>query len=417
MRVSNTNVAGGGPNDFLTVRHLRIEGANRDIGPSPRRGRSGSHGAAAGPTPGAGPDPAAGPTALVRPAPPDPGRTWQGNRRCLCRRLRQRPVGRVWLATYDSPPAARWSSTRAKAPKTATGSSRETSTSHRHIHPDRRAPGGRRAAPSPLTRGSSKLRPDDGYASVVIGIMDVMGAMDGINEAGLAVALLADNESSNPEPTGGPQVGLAGTADRPLPARHLRHRRRSQRSTPAREAVLLLRTLPLRGGRPYGTIVRVGVLPGHNRGNHRRRLRGRGPNDLHQTTSCTAGPIPRTSPRRTGHLGTAALTYTRWKTLHAAASAGTVVDRDDIRDQFEAVRFAAPVEGARTFWHAFYDVEDRSVEVAFYLHRRRQPKHLQRSTHHHPQLNPGTDLGDRAVRAGSGAARRRLQRRAHRPRS
>ena len=33
--------------------------------------------------------------------------------------------------------------------------------------------------------------------------------MDGINEAGLAVALLADNESPDPEPTGGPQVGLA----------------------------------------------------------------------------------------------------------------------------------------------------------------------------------------------------------------
>ena len=43
-----------------------------------------------------------------------------------------------------------------------------------------------------------------------------------------------------------------------------------------------------------------------------------------------------------------------------------MVDRDDIRDQFEAVRFAAPVEGARTFWHALR--RRRPIEVAFYLH-------------------------------------------------
>ena len=54
-----------------------------------------------------------------------------------------------------------------------------------------------------------ELRPDDGYASVSVGIMDVMGAMDGVNEAGLAVALLADNESPEQEPVAGFQVGLA----------------------------------------------------------------------------------------------------------------------------------------------------------------------------------------------------------------
>lgn len=45
-----------------------------------------------------------------------------------------------------------------------------------------------------------------------------------------------------------------------------------------------------------------------------------------------------------------------------------MVDRDDIRDQFAAVRFAAPLEGGRTFWHALYDVDEPSAEVAFYLH-------------------------------------------------
>jgi hypothetical protein len=78
-------------------------------------------------------------------------------------------------------------------------------------------------------------------------------------------------------------------------------------------------------------------------------------------------PDPTDLPEEDGTLGTAALTYTRWKSLYAAAGTGTVVDRDDIREQFRAVRFAAPVVGARTFWHALYDGEDRSVEVAFYL--------------------------------------------------
>ena len=54
-----------------------------------------------------------------------------------------------------------------------------------------------------------ELHPDDGYASIVVGIMDVMGGMDGINEAGLTVALLADNETPEPEPTGAPRVGLS----------------------------------------------------------------------------------------------------------------------------------------------------------------------------------------------------------------
>jgi hypothetical protein len=47
-----------------------------------------------------------------------------------------------------------------------------------------------------------------------------------------------------------------------------------------------------------------------------------------------------------------------------------VVDPDTIRSQFDRVRFVAPVEGARTFWHAQYDVDAACVEVSFYLHDR-----------------------------------------------
>lgn len=51
--------------------------------------------------------------------------------------------------------------------------------------------------------------PQDGYATLVVGIMDLLGGMDGINEKGLAVTLLADNESPHPEPSVVPQAGLS----------------------------------------------------------------------------------------------------------------------------------------------------------------------------------------------------------------
>ena len=54
-----------------------------------------------------------------------------------------------------------------------------------------------------------ELHPDDGHASICIGFGDVMGGMDGINAAGLAVALLADSVQPPLEPTATPQVGLS----------------------------------------------------------------------------------------------------------------------------------------------------------------------------------------------------------------
>jgi hypothetical protein len=51
----------------------------------------------------------------------------------------------------------------------------------------------------------AQLHPDDGYATIVVGIMDVMGGMEGVNEVSLAVTRLADNESPAPEPSVVPQ--------------------------------------------------------------------------------------------------------------------------------------------------------------------------------------------------------------------
>ena len=44
-----------------------------------------------------------------------------------------------------------------------------------------------------------------------------------------------------------------------------------------------------------------------------------------------------------------------------------MVDREEIRAQFAAVAFGAPIVEARTFWHALYDVDDGSAEISFFL--------------------------------------------------
>ena len=48
-------------------------------------------------------------------------------------------------------------------------------------------------------------------------------------------------------------------------------------------------------------------------------------------------------PPDDGPIGTAALTYKRWRTITAMNAGGPVVDDDDIRAQFTAVRLEAPV--------------------------------------------------------------------------
>ena len=213
-----------------------------------------------------------------------------------------------------------------------------------------------------------ELHPDDGYASISVGIMDVMGAMDGINEAGLTVALLADNETPDPEPTGAPAVGLSEQQV----ARYLLDN--CATVDQAKQALLAAKhyyfftpchfVVADRSGRSF-------VWEHSPRRNRVAILDG----DSSSPLVCTNHLLhrwPDTSqlPTDDGPIGTAALTYHRWRTLSAMNAAGALVDRDAIREQFTAVAFTAPIEEARTFWHATYDVDEASVDISFYLHDR-----------------------------------------------
>jgi hypothetical protein len=213
-----------------------------------------------------------------------------------------------------------------------------------------------------------ETHPDDGYSSVTVGIMDVMGAMDGVNEAGLAVALLADNETPEPEPTGRPQVGLAeqqvvrylldacATVDEAIEA--LRLAKHYYFFTPCHYVIAD------RSGRA--------VVWEHSRRRNQERVVEQDPRGVGRLV-CTnhllhRWPDPVQLPDDSGPMGTAALTYHRWRTLTEANAEGAVVDRRDIAEQFASVRFTAPLVEARTFWHATYDVDDASAAVSFWLH-------------------------------------------------
>ena len=361
----------GSPDDFLTVRHLRIDGSQREIGRRLAEAAADVHGAAAAPRPVADPE-----LERVR-------RRWFGmHHPAQLERIAgvadhfgldpaDPTVTLDWLGTYDLPagcsvgfyPGA-WTKDGHALLSRNFDFPTATFTQIVGLPP---LPNERPLAADPWV---IELHPDQGYASIAIGIMDLMGAMDGINEAGLAVALLADNETPDPEPTGSPQVGLAeqqvvrylldtcATIEEAKEALllakhyyfftpcHFMVADRSGRSfvwehSPRRNREVIVEPDPAADGRLVCT-------------NHL----------LHRWLD------PSQLPDDSGPIGTAALTYHRWRTLTAATHDGAVVDRDDVRDQFAAVRFTAPIQEARTFWHALYDVDEAAAEISFYLHDR-----------------------------------------------
>jgi len=368
MHSTTTTIAGGAPDDALTVRHLRIDGSQHEIGAELARVATLVHGDDAAPRPTAS------------------SRVERVRRQWFAQHFpthAQRLEGIAahhgiasddhrhsvdWLGTYTLPAGCSVAFYPAGGTKEGHGLLSRNfdfpTATFSQIVGLPPLPGERPLAADPWV---VELHPDHGYASVVVGIMDLMGAMDGINEAGLAVALLADNETPDPEPSGRPQVGLSeqqvvrylldtcATVDEAkdalLAAKHYYfftpcHFVVADRSgasfvwehSPRRNLEMIVDD----GVATHGRLVCTNHL-------------------LHRW------PDPSTLPADDGPIGTAARTYHRWRALHEAIDDGAVVDRDDIRAQFDAVSFRAPIEEARTFWHALYDVDDASVVLRFFV--------------------------------------------------
>ena len=369
MEASTTIIAGGQAGDFLTVRHLRVEGSDREIGRALAEASLSIHGAAS------------------RPRPMCDATLQRARRRWFLERypaMAQRARGVAdafgldadgddvaldWLSTYDVPAGCSVAFYPGDRTKDGHGKlSRNfdfpTATFTQIVGLAPMA-GERPLASDPWV---VELRPDQGYASIVVGIMDVMGGMDGINEAGLTVALLADNETPDPEPTGSPRVGLSEQQV----VRYLLDTCATVEE--AKEALLLAKHYYFFTPCHFMVADRSGAAFVWEHSARRNR------EVIFEADPRTAGalvctnhllhrwPDPADLPDDQGPSGTAALTYARWRSLAHATAGGALVDEQDIRGHFAAVRFTAPVQHARTFWHALYDVVDASAELSFYRH-------------------------------------------------
>lgn len=367
MQATTSVIAGGGPSDALTVRHLVVGGSQRDIGHALARAAHAVHGAAAAPTPA---DPMVERTRRAWFAAHHP--THLKRLRGIADHFGVHPertdVSLDWLGTYRVPAGCSVAVYPGRGTKDGHGLlSRNfdfptaTFTQIVGLPP---LPDERPLAADPWV---VEMHPDEGYSSVTVGIMDLMGAMDGVNSAGLSVALLADNETPEPEPTGTPQVGLS---EQQVVRYLLDH---CATVDEAKAALLVAKHYYFFTPCHFVVADRTGAsfVWEHSPRRNREAIVVGDPSGDGRLV-CTnhllhRWPDPSRLPADDGPIGTAALTYHRWRRLTEASASGPVVDRDDIRAHFAAVAFRAPIVEARTFWHALYDVDDASMEVSFFL--------------------------------------------------
>jgi len=211
-----------------------------------------------------------------------------------------------------------------------------------------------------------ETHPEHGHASIVSTVGDLTGCLDGINDSGLVVALLSDDESASLRPSGAPQAGLNET--------HILHFLLDTcgDAEEAKEA--------LYGVKQYDEYAVAHYLVADSEGafvwerethNAEHAVAAEG------GTLCVtnyllyrqgAASVPNASDRPTGVNDA----YRRARILHGALN-GTSVTEDRLWNLLEQVRADRsrddidPEARTRTLWHAQYDLDRRSVGYEFYL--------------------------------------------------
>jgi predicted choloylglycine hydrolase len=368
MNTTMTTIAGGRAGDALTVRHLRVDGTQHEIGTALARAAAHVHGSAAAPR------------AVTDVVVEEARRRWFATNHPV-HSMRMRGIADHfgldhldstqsldWLGTYELPAGCSVAFYPGETTKHGHGIlSRNFDFPTATFSQITGLPPVDNERPLAADPWVIELHPDTGYASLTVGIMDVMGAMDGVNEAGLTVALLADNETPDPEPTGQPCVGLSEQQV----VRYLLDN--CATVAEAKQALLVAKhyyfftpchfVVADRSGEAFvwehsPRRNREVIVPATARGDGRLVCTN---HLLHRW------PDPTQLPADDGSIGTAAFTYRRWRTLDEATTNSCIVDNDDIREQFRAVSFVAPIAEARTFWHALYDVDEASAELTFHV--------------------------------------------------
>ena len=243
--------------------------------------------------------------------------------------------------------------------------------------------GGARAPGEPTLAGRPYLIetcPDRGYATLIVCLFDLAsGAVDGINEAGLVAALLADDESPGPRPTFGLQAGLGehevcrylletcGTADEAIDA--LRVAKQYYTFVPCHYLVAD------RAGRAFVWEYDTG----HNQ---EHIVRADGPLAV---TNHLLHRYPRLADLPAGPGN--GLTYDRARRLDAALHEPGPLGADQLTARHATIQIYAPGVPVRTLWHAIYDVAALRMDVSFYLGD--GPAGPRRSDYQSFRLEPG----------------------------
>ena len=205
-----------------------------------------------------------------------------------------------------------------------------------------------------------ECHPTNGLTHTVICAFDLLsGATEGMNEAGLVVALLADDESDGAEPLYDAQVGIG---------EHELCRYLLENCRTVDEAATALRL-----AKHYYSFIRCHYLVGdasgrsfvweHSPGWNREYLLWS--DDVQIVTNhllhrhATIDDLP--SEPGNGW------TYDRARRLSEAIAAREVLGPDDLIDLHASVRIREPGIDVRTLWHTVIDVGARTMRSSFYL--------------------------------------------------
>jgi hypothetical protein len=208
---------------------------------------------------------------------------------------------------------------------------------------------------------------DGGLAAVVLVACDFSGCFEGINEAGLAVALLADDESTTLRPALQMQ---AGVYESQLPRLVL------DQCHDIDEAIEVLRCT-----KQYDNLFSCHLVFADRHGdafvwerdthNAEHVVRaGDGPMCvtnylLHRYASIDG--LPDDDPNRSDTLPFTVNMYERARTLDRRTASETQLSTNDLWSAIDEVAVPTDVPGARTLWQTLFDLEDRTMTVRFYL--------------------------------------------------
>jgi hypothetical protein len=211
-----------------------------------------------------------------------------------------------------------------------------------------------------------ETHPTEGLASVVISACDVTGCFEGINEAGVAVALLADDESTDLHPTLQYQAGLHESQV----ARFVLDQCRDVDD--AIEALRCAKQYDNMFTCHYVVADRHGGAFVWERDSHNVEHVVRAGDApmcvtnylMHRYPSLES--LPHDDPNRQGAYPFAANMYERARVLHRRA-AGASLSAAAIETAMDEVAIPQETVGARTLWRTTFDLEARSLSATFYL--------------------------------------------------